>query len=55
MADPQSLACALGEGLSEPKPRVWFEQGKAATLSSGVWLDRRSRMRYDEQQIYLQR
>ncbi len=53
MADPQSLACALGEVLSEPKPRVWFEEGKAATLSGGVRLDRRSRMLYDEQHIYL--
>jgi 50S ribosomal protein L16 3-hydroxylase len=52
-ADPQSLACALGEVLSEPKPRVWFDAGGSALLTGGVRLDRRSRMLYDEQRIYL--
>jgi 50S ribosomal protein L16 3-hydroxylase len=53
VADPQGLACALGESLSEPKPRVWFDGGGAATLGGGVRLDRRSRMLYDDQRIYL--
>ena len=26
LADPQALARALGESLTEPKPRVWFER-----------------------------
>ncbi len=52
-ADPQALACALGEVLSEPKPRVWFDEDDAATLSAGVRLDRRSRMLYDDKRIYL--
>lgn len=52
-ADPQALACALGEVLSTPKPRVWFEPGAGATLDVAVRLDRRSRMLYDEQRIYL--
>jgi 50S ribosomal protein L16 3-hydroxylase len=52
-ADPQALACALGEVLSEPKPRVWFDEGDAAALSAGVRLDRRSRMLYDDARIYL--
>ena len=51
--DPHELACALGEVLSEPKPRVWFDPGEPAALSGGVRLDRRSRMLYDEQRIYL--
>jgi 50S ribosomal protein L16 3-hydroxylase len=52
-ADPQALACALGEVLSEPKPRTWFDEGNVATLSAGVRLDRRSRMLYDDERIYL--
>ena len=64
-ADPQALACALGEVLSEPKPRVRFDggdegggddrddAGEPAALSAGVRLDRRSRMLYDDRRIYL--
>jgi 50S ribosomal protein L16 3-hydroxylase len=52
-ADPQALACALGEVLSEPKPRVRFDEDDASTLSAGVRLDRRSRMLYDDRRIYL--
>jgi 50S ribosomal protein L16 3-hydroxylase len=53
-ADPQGLACALGEVLSEPKPRVWFDAGAAAmSRPAGVRLDRRSRMLYDDERIYL--
>ena len=52
-ADPQALACALGEVLSEPKPRVWFDEGDEASLSTDVRLDRRSRMLYDDKRIYL--
>lgn len=50
--DPQALDCALGEILSEPKPQVWFEPG-AAELAGGVVLDRRSRMLYDDQHVFL--
>ena len=52
-ADPQALACALGEVLSEPKPRVWFDEGGALAPATGVRLDRRSRMLYDDERIYL--
>jgi 50S ribosomal protein L16 3-hydroxylase len=52
-ADPQALACALGEVLSEPKPRVGFEEGDEASLSTDVRLDRRSRMLYDDKRIFL--
>ena len=54
--DPQALACALGEVLSEPKPRVEFDasdEGDPAELEAGVRLDRRSRMLYDDRRIYL--
>ncbi|KQP22608.1 JmjC domain-containing protein [Pseudorhodoferax sp. Leaf267] len=50
--DPQALDCALGEVLSEPKPQVWFEPGEAG-LTGGVVLDRRSRMLYDGQHVFL--
>lgn len=53
LADPQALACALGEVLSEPKPRVWFDEGTPARLAGAVRLDRRSRMLYDDQRVYL--
>jgi len=52
-ADAEALACALGEVLSEPKPRVWFEVCDRARLSDGVRLDRRSRMLYDDARVYL--
>ena len=53
VADPQALACALGEVLSEPKPRVWFDEDAVASMSAGVRLDRRSRMLYDDKRIYI--
>ncbi len=53
VADPQGLACALGEVLSEPKPRVCFEAATQAKLNRGVRLDRRSRMLYDDERVYL--
>ncbi len=51
--DAQAIACALGEVLSEPKPRVGFDAGAATGLDGGVKLDRRSRMLYDDERIYL--
>jgi len=51
--DAPALACALGEVLSEPKPRVWFERDATATITGGVRLDRRSRMLYDDRRIFL--
>lgn len=53
LADPQALARALGESLTEPKPRVWFEQGAADGGHGAVCLDVRSRMMYDERHVYL--
>lgn len=45
---------ALGEWLSEPKDRVWFDIAPAvADLSHGVVLDRRTRMLYDERHVYI--
>lgn len=51
--EPRSLACALGEVLTEPKPTVWFEPAPAPAVTSGIRLDRRSRMLYDEHHVFL--
>ncbi len=53
VSDAPALACALGEVLSEPKPRVSFDAGGAVVLDGGIVLDRRSRMLYDDSRIYL--
>lgn len=53
LREPDALARALGEVLSEPKPRVWFEDGAACSLDHGVRLDRRTRMLYDARHVYI--
>ena len=53
LAEPRSLACALGEVLSEPKPQVWFEAGQALAPGLAVQLDRRTRMLYDEHHVFI--
>ena len=53
VGDASSLACALGEVLSEPKPRVSFDPNETAAMGGGIVLDRRSRMLYDDARIYL--
>lgn len=53
LAEPDALARALGESLSEPKPRVWFDAAGDATLAMGVRLDRRTRMLYDARHVFI--
>jgi 50S ribosomal protein L16 3-hydroxylase len=53
LRDPQSLHTALGEALTEPKARVWFEAGRALPGARGVRLDARSRMMYDEHHVFI--
>jgi len=53
LADPQLLACALGEVLSEPKPLVSFEAAETAPRSGGILLDRRTRMMYDAWHVFI--
>jgi len=53
LADPKRLDRALGVLMSEPKPTVWFEPGEPLPAGSGVVLDRRSRMLYDERHVFL--
>lgn len=54
--DPVELQCLLGEYLSDPKPNVWFEAEAGArtrAVGGAVRLDRRTRMMFDEQHIYI--
>ena len=54
LSGPDVVACALGELLSEPKARVWFEPPpRGCGLSGGVRLDRRTRMLYDARHVYI--
>ena len=53
LKDPQALARALGETLCEPKAQVWFEPGQRLRARHGVVLDRRTRMLYDADHIYI--
>ena len=66
LADPQALPRALGEILSDPKPKVWFEGRSSGEISDGsdgsnssdsagqaVCLDARTRMLYDARHIFI--
>lgn len=53
LADPDALACALGEVMTEPKPLVWFEAGEPLRVGEGVRLDRRTRMMYDPRHVFI--
>jgi len=47
------LDCALGEHLTEPKSQVWFESQARPKRLKGVRLDRKSKMLYDDQRVYM--
>jgi 50S ribosomal protein L16 3-hydroxylase len=51
--DPGGIACALGELLSEPKPKVWFEARAPWKAGQGVVLDRATRMVYDDDFVFI--
>jgi 50S ribosomal protein L16 3-hydroxylase len=51
--DPRWLARALGESLSDPKPGVCFEAGGEASAAGAVVLDRRTRMLYDADHVFI--
>lgn len=52
LKDPEGLRSALGEILTEPKPKVWFEMGEPLPDGVGVQLDPRTRMVYDGQRVF---
>ncbi|MEZ5705641.1 MAG: cupin domain-containing protein [Burkholderiaceae bacterium] len=49
----QSLACALGEVMTEPKPKVWFDEPDSPWTTRAVSLDRRTRMMYDAHHVFI--
>ena len=53
LRDPLALQRVLGEYLSEPKGHVRFDGNAAGTLDGALVLDRRTRMLYDAQHIFL--
>ncbi len=52
LSDPEALKTALGEILTEPKPRVWFHAGEPLPDGCGVRLDARTRMVYDDRRVF---
>lgn len=53
LADRQSLACALGEVMTDPKPKVWFDEPQEDWQPGALRLDRRTRMMYDDKHIFI--
>jgi len=57
LSDPKALALALGEWLTEPKPRVWFDAPQQAPewadVEGGVGLDRRTKALYDAHYFFI--
>jgi 50S ribosomal protein L16 3-hydroxylase len=55
LKDPLALGRALGEYMTEPKPDVWFEtfDTAEAPTDGSVRLDRRSKMMFDAQHIFI--
>lgn len=53
VAAPLALERALGEALTEPKPRVFFEPGDALPPGQGARLNPRTRMMYDAAHVFV--
>ena len=53
VTDPRSVACALGEWLSEPDPDASFVGAAACDVRDGVALDRSTRMLYDRWHVFI--
>jgi 50S ribosomal protein L16 3-hydroxylase len=53
LAERQSLACALGEVMTEPKPRIYFDETQGHWVAGAVRLDRRTRMMYDPRHVFI--
>ncbi len=54
LRDPDAIARALGESLTEPKANIWFDEGSdVPDAMQQVALDRRTRMLYDTRHIYI--
>lgn len=53
LRSPDAMALALGEVLTEPKPKVWFEPREPYADGRAVVLDAGTRMMYDERFIFI--
>ncbi len=53
LAERASLACALGEVMTAPKPRVWFDEATQPWVPGALRLDRRTRMMYDDRHVFI--
>ncbi|MBI2751527.1 MAG: cupin domain-containing protein [Burkholderiales bacterium] len=53
LRDPLALQRVLGEYLSEPKGHVHFDGGASGPVAGVLTLDRRTRMLYDAQHVFL--
>jgi 50S ribosomal protein L16 3-hydroxylase len=53
LRDVSVIDRALGESLTEPKPLVWFESTEMPDVWQSLSLDKRTRMLYDEQHLYI--
>ncbi len=51
--EPDALPRALGELMTEPKPRVVFEPGEPIAPGQALVLDRRTRMLHDDRHVYI--
>lgn len=53
LRDRSMLELALGEALTEPKSHVWFPAGGTPIDGTGVRLDARTRMMYDDRHVFI--
>lgn len=58
LKDPRAFARGLGEYMTEPKSNVWFDTHDAPPSGtwpkgSGIKLDRRTKMMFDDQHIFI--
>lgn len=53
LQDPEVLKRALGEYLTEPKAQVWFDAGDPVYAGGPLHLDRKTRMMYDKNHVFI--
>ena len=53
LQQPRDLNCALGELLTEPKPQVWFAAQDCQRRLHAVYLDKKTRMLYDADFVFI--
>ena len=53
LREPGAIERALGEVLSEPKPRVWFAAGAPWQAGSAIALAAATRLVYDERHVFI--